>query len=197
MTVHQGTHPRRRDILALAALACVGSSAAGHGALGPVEPPRVAPPLPLLLHDGRRTLLPTLLQGRVTALQLMFTGCSAICPAQGAVFASVQAMTAARPAAGLLLSLSIDPLSDDAHALTEWRRKFGAGDGWVAAAPPLKHAEVMLDFVDGRVRRDQAGDRHNAQVFLFDRHVRLAYRLAEFASARDVASAMQELARRS
>lgn len=172
------------------------TQAAAHGSLGPVTPPRAAPPLPLTLHDGRPATLPALLRGRVTALQLMFTGCSAICPVQGAVFATLQGLVLGALPPARLLSLSIDPLSDDAAALDGWRRRFGATEGWVAAAPPLKHAEAMLDFVEGRSAPGRVADRHNAQVFLFDAQGRLAYRLAEFAAPRDIARAMTELARR-
>jgi len=41
--------------------------------------------------DGRRTPLPTALAGEATAVQRMFTGCSSVCPMQGAVFAAVAA----------------------------------------------------------------------------------------------------------
>lgn len=170
--------------------------ASAHGGLGPVTPPRPAPPLPLTLHDGRSTTLPALLRGRVTALQLMFTGCSASCPVQGAVFASLQGLVLGALPAARLLSLSIDPVSDDAAALDGWRRRFGAAEGWLAAAPPVRHGEAMLDFVEGRSAAGRVADRHNAQVFLFDVQGRLAYRLAEFAAPRDIARAMTELARR-
>lgn len=201
----------RRALLALGALggcgrwAALGGAGAGllatppataHGGLGPVTPPRAAPPLPLTLHDGRATTLPALLRGRITALQLMFTGCSASCPVQGAVFASLQGLVLGALPAARLLSLSIDPLSDDAAALEGWRRRFGAAEGWLAAAPPVRHADAMLDFVEGRSAPGRVADRHNAQAFLFDAQGRLAYRLAEFAAPRDIAQAMTELAHR-
>jgi protein SCO1/2 len=171
--------------------------AAAHGALGPVTPPRVVPPLTLTLHDGRVATLPALLRGRITALQLMFTGCSASCPVQGAVFAALQGLVLGSLPAARLLSLSIDPVGDDAQALAAWRQRFGAAEGWLAAAPPVKHAEAMLDFVEGRPPAGRVSDRHNAQVFLFDAQGRLAYRLAEFAAPRDIARAMVELSRSS
>lgn len=178
-----------------AGTASLASLARAHGELGLVTPPRPAPALPLTLHDSRAATLPALLQNRVTALQLMFTGCSATCPVQGASFAALQPLVFGPLPRAQLLSLSIDPLSDDAAALATWRRKFGAAGDWLAAAPPVRHAEVMLDFVAGRPAAARAAERHNAQVFLFDAQGRLAYRLAEFAAPRDVARAMQELAR--
>lgn len=152
--------------------------------LGLVEPPRPAPPLALVLHDSRRIGLPQLLTGRITALQLMFTGCSATCPIQGALFASLQERVLGAVPGAQLVSISIDPLRDDARALAAWRSRFGARDQWVAAAPSVREADVMLDFVTGRAA---GADRHTAQVYLFDRQGRLAYRFAEFAPAADLA----------
>jgi protein SCO1/2 len=184
-----------RRVVLVAGAGLAARPAAAHGGLGPVTPPLGVPDLPVTLHDGRRATLPSLLRNRITAVQLMFTGCSASCPVQGAVFAVLQGLVLGALPAALLLSLSIDPLSDDAAALKAWRRRFGAAEGWLAASPPVKHAEVMLDFMQGRRAPGRVADRHNAQVFLFDARGRLAYRLAEFAAPRDIARAMTELAR--
>ena len=192
-----GTSGAAGRVAALGGGALAAQSAAAHGALGLVTPPRAVPALPVTLHDGRASTLPALLRGRITALQLMFTGCSASCPVQGATFAALQGLVLGALPAARLLSLSIDPLSDDAAALDAWRRRFGATDDWLAAAPPMRLAEAMLDFVQGRSAPGRVADRHNAQVFLFDAQGRLAYRLAEFAAPRDIARAMTELARAS
>lgn len=183
--------PRRTLLQALLAGA-VAAPARGHTLLGPLTPPLPAPPLTLTLHDGRSAPLRQLLGGRLTALQLMFTGCSATCPIQGAVFAALQPLVQDTVPGAQLLSVSIDPLADDAAALSAWRRRFGARDGWLAAVPPVRLADALLDFVGGR---SAGSDRHSAQVYLFDPQGRLAFRCAEFASARDVALAMATLAR--
>jgi protein SCO1 len=194
----------RRDGLALALAGLLGAAmprpGQAHGTLGPLVPPPPAPPLPLLLHDGRHLTLPELLRGRITAVQLMFTGCSATCPIQGAAFAELQRLLppAALPSAQWL-SVSVDALGDDAARLATWRRRFGADGRWWAAVPAPRHAEVLPGFLGGKpgVRsRDDTRDRHSAQVFLFDRLGRLAFRTAELAPPRSVAEAMQQLAAR-
>ena len=182
----------RRRALVGAAVATLLPAARAHGELGPVTPPRALPALKLTLHDGRQLSLQSLLAGRLTALQLMFTGCSAVCPVQGAVFAALQAQVLGALPGAQLLSLSIDPLNDDARALAAWRQRLGAQPGWVAAAPPLPHGDVMLDALAARAR---GSDRHSAQVVLIDRQGRLAFRCAEFAAPRDIARAMHELSR--
>jgi protein SCO1/2 len=187
----------RRRLLIAGAAAVAAPAAFAHTGLGPVLPRVRAPNLELTLHDGSKSSLQGLLQGRVCAVQLMFTGCSATCPLQGAVFAALQQQLSG-PAAALpgarLLSISIDPLADDARALAAWRRRFGADERWIAAVPPLRHADVMLDFVDGPARA--AGpDRHAAQTVLFDARGRLAYRMAPLAAAADIARVLRELDR--
>lgn len=188
--------PTRRRLLAGAALACVGPLARAHDGLGPLDPPRPMPPLPLSLHDGRQLGLQDLLRGRTTALQLMFAGCSAVCPLQGAVFARLQTLVLGRVPGAQLLSVTIDPLSDDARALAAWRVRFGARDGWIAGAPPVAQSARLPEFVAPQATaRAGRSDPHTKQVMLIDTQGRLAYRCAELAAAEDIAHAMDRLAR--
>jgi protein SCO1/2 len=192
-----GAWSRRAWLLCAAALAQPWRAAA-HATLGPVEPRRPAPPLPLTLHDGRSVRLDEWLRGHLSAVQLVFTGCSSVCPIQAAVFAALQRhfeQAAPAPARARLLSISIDPLGDDAPALKTWLQRHGAGPRWAAAVPAVRHAEVMLDFLAGRPANGKVADRHTAQVYLFDAQGRLAFRCAELASPADIAKAMVELAR--
>jgi protein SCO1/2 len=167
----------------------------GHAMLGPVEPRPAAPPLPLTLHDGQPARLEALLPGRVTAVQLMFAGCSATCPLQGAIFSAVQQRLDREGRQGVqLLSVSIDALGDDARALAAWRARFQAGPRWLAGVPPPAFADRLPSFLGGGPAR-RGNDRHTAQVFLFDTRGRLAYRFAELASAADLARGMADLQR--
>lgn len=172
--------PRRRALLAaLAGAAWVPGVASAvppqqHARFGRVDPPLTAPALPLGRADGSRTDLQRELSGRVTAVQLMFTGCSAVCPIQGALFAEV-----ARRLPGpdcRLLSLSVDPLGDDAPALQAWLARFGSPKGWQAAVPKGRDVDRLLGFLDGRA---EGVDRHTGQVYLFDRRGRLVFRTAD------------------
>lgn len=186
----------RRDLLkgvaALALLRTTGGVSA-HGLLGPVTPALPLPALEVTLHDGRRLPLAAVLRGRLTALQLMFTGCSSVCPVQGAVFAELQALlrreSAGRAPAPQLLSISIDALGDDAPALARWRTQFGAGADWRAGVPDLAGVDRLLDTLRGRAT---GVDRHSAQVFIVDGAGRLVYRCAELASATAVAQVLRQ-----
>ncbi len=189
---------RRRQLLCLLGFAAFSASqnSLAHGEMGPVEPRLLAPATPLVLHDGRQTDLQRVLLGRWTALQLMFTGCSAVCPIQGAVFSSLQndGLMQRLPKAQLL-SISIDPLADNPAALAAWLRRFEARPAWTAASPPVAWVDRLLDFVKGRTPPNkQNADRHTAQVYVFDQNARLAFRLAELADPAEIAKVINALA---
>ena len=102
------------------------SSACSCGAQAPLALvlPRVpAPQLPLTDTLGRSICLPARLRGKVTAVQLMFAGCSSTCPIQGAVFAAVAQKVKAPDVR--LLSLTVDPLDDTPQSLHTWLGRFG------------------------------------------------------------------------
>jgi protein SCO1 len=165
-----------------------------HGSFGPVQPALAAPALSLSDTNGQRVALTAMLTGRVTALQLMFTGCSATCPIQGAMFAEVQQRLAADDPRLRLLSVSIDPLGDDPKALRAWLAKFGAQSArWSAALPQLKEVDTLLDFVRGRA---PGVDRHTAQAFVFDRHARLVYRTEDMPNPPELVRLLKQVAAR-
>lgn len=185
----------RRQLLAAGALAwALGrhTSALAHESAGPVAPRQAVPPtLRVTRTDGQAALLQDLLKGRITAVQLMFTGCSATCPIQGALFADAQARLPPANQHLRLLSVSIDPLSDDAPALARWLGRFGAQPArWSAAAPAVRDVDLLLDFLRGRA---VGADRHTAQAYLFDRQGRLAFRTVDMPPGSELVRLMQEL----
>lgn len=191
-------HPTRRHLLAGAAAGLAmpvwTGRARAHGSFGPVQPALAAPAL--RLHDtaGRPAELAALLRGRTTALQLMFTGCSATCPIQGALFAQAQQHLAGGEPQLRLLSISIDPLGDDMPALRAWLARFGAqGSRWSAAVPGLNDVDRLLDFLRGRA---PGVDRHTAQAFVFDRQARLVWRTEDMPDPLELVRLMQGIAAR-
>lgn len=184
----------RRHLLMATGLALL--STPGHRALadgiGPVRPRPAPPSARLLRHDGRSTTLAVQLSGRVTAVQLMFTGCSAICPLQGALFASLQARLSAQAITDVqLLSLSIDPLGDSPQALNAWRERYGANARWNAAAPAPADLDKVLDLF--APAGPSLGDRHTTAVNLFDREGRLAWRTSGLPPLDEISGALQRL----
>ncbi len=198
-----GLRPTRRAVVGALAGAPLGLAAGldarravaqvapPHEPFGPVTPPVAAPPLVVARDDGAAVELPRLLRGRTTAVQLVFTRCTATCPIQAALFAGV-ARRLRRPDAQLL-SLSIDPAHDRPAALRAWLARFAAPARWRAAAPREEDVDRLLDFFRGRAT---GADRHTARVYLFDREARLVFRTAELPTAAHVVDAMDEVARR-
>ncbi|MEX3815274.1 SCO family protein [Paraburkholderia sp. BR13439] len=75
----------------------------------------------------------------------MFTGCSSVCPLQGALFSAVQQGI---PRLGSqyplrLISLSIDPLADSPGALRAWLERFDAGPARHAVRPRIGDVEEI------------------------------------------------------
>ena len=189
------TLSRRQVLVAGLAGSCMAWAprrAAAHALYGPVDP-RVPPPaMTLTTAQGRSVALQTLLKGHITAVQLMFTGCTATCPIQGAIFADAASRLATAGRELRLLSISIDPLGDGPQALTAWLQRFGASaPRWEAAVPAVNDVDKLLDFLRGRA---SGVDRHTAQAFLFDRQARLAFRTTDMPAGGELAALMRQLA---
>lgn len=89
------------------------------------------PDVEVQTQDGAtRRFYRDLVQGRVVAINFIFTSCTTICPTMGATFARVQKMLAARGSKVELLSVSIDPAVDTPARLTSWSQRLGARPGW-------------------------------------------------------------------
>ncbi|WP_423762984.1 SCO family protein [Burkholderia sp. NLJ2] len=158
-----------------------------HG--GRVTPPVPVPDVPVHTADGRATHLHALLNGRVTALQLFFTGCSSTCPIQGAVFQRVQGLLGPRRHPDVqLLSLSISPLEDTPARMRAWLARFDARPGWIAAAPELQDVDALQALFGGGLT---GLDNHSTQVQVVDRAGALIWRTYELPSAESVADILR------
>jgi protein SCO1/2 len=144
----------------------------GHLAFGPVRPARSLPSTPVLLDSGETRELRSLVAGHWTLVQLIFTGCSTTCPIQGAIFAKTQLDFMAAGLDAQFLSISIDPLGDDANSMTKWLESFGGHPGWRAVVLPFEGLGPLLDVLGGR---GKGVDVHDARVYLVDPHGNLRY----------------------
>ena len=169
---------RRRQLVALAgALAFMRPTvtrAANEPPVGWLNPRLPAPPLHITGSDGRKLALPAALAGKVTAVQLMFTGCSSSCPIQGALFAALAGRLQAKDVR--LLSISIDALGDTPPLLTAWLARFGRHPSWDAGVADVSEVDRLGDFMKGVAGKPGV---HTAQVFLFDRDGRLCHRTGD------------------
>jgi len=191
--------PRRRlcaGAAAWAATAAAGIAPHAHAQRvfadhGRVDPPVPVPDVAVRRADGGWASLADLVRGHATALHLMFTGCSTVCPIQGAIFERVQTLLPDRLERAIqLLSLSIDPLSDTPGALQAWLARFGAREGWIAAAPRASDLNRLLDlFGQGR----NAVENHATQVNIIDRRGELVFRTSQLPSADSIADILRRV----
>ncbi|MFA8356923.1 SCO family protein [Burkholderia ubonensis] len=145
-----------------------------HHPWGAIEPAESMPDIGIVLANGARRKLGDMLRGMTTAIQFVFTGCSATCPLQGAIFQTLQAKLAQRPIPDVqLLSISIDPANDTPVAMTAWLKRFDARSGWQAAIPSSNDLEALE-----RLYRDvrNPADSHIDQTFISSRSAQLVWK---------------------
>jgi protein SCO1/2 len=113
--------------LAIALLAALPSFAAAP----PNAPPAARSAIkdvPVQTQDGKTVrFYSDLVKGRVVAINFIFTSCTTICPLMGARFARLQQLA---PPGVSLISVSIDPTTDNPARLSAWSKRLGARPGW-------------------------------------------------------------------
>lgn len=186
----------RRGVLAglvaaplAAALPARSTAFAPHGR---IDPPQRCPAIATLRDDGAAQPLATLLEGRITAVQFMFTACTSLCPILGASFVQVQEQLRPGPRSRLaLLSISVDALGETPATLQAWRRRLGAVERWRAAVPRPADADRLTRWAAGAV--PFAFDTHASQILLFDSAARLVYRTADLPRPEELVRLMHEI----
>jgi len=190
---------RRRHVLLQGLLGpCLAWAAPGsvsaHASFGPVDPREALPLMKVTTLDGASVDLASALKGSVVALQLMYTGCSATCPIQGAMFAQLQQKLSSAHSEVQLVSISIDPRGDDLVSLRAWMRRHGANaKQWRALLPHAQDVDRLLAVLKGG---STGADRHTPQVYVLDRQGRLMYRTGDIPSADAVFSLLQAVSTR-
>jgi len=167
----------------------------GHRGPGPIVPPVPVPQLPVLLEDGTSTDLAAMMQGKVSALQFVLTGCGSFCPILGTIFSRVQDQLGGGDEFQLV-SLSLDPVGDTPRAFTAWLAKFGAGRHWRAAIPQTGPAGIIALLQAWGLATGTSSVFHTETVLLVDRTGRLVYRFADLPDPAPVAGMMRRLAAR-
>jgi protein SCO1 len=155
-------------VLASAHASHPAASSPSPGATLLLRPTRPVSRLRLRMADGATSDLRSLVEGQVTAVQLMFTGCGTTCLTQGALFAALQERLAGTHRERRLLSISIDALGDEPKVLAAWLGRFGAqGALWTAGVPSVQQAETLLAEFSVESRSVNAAE-HLNRVFVVD-----------------------------
>lgn len=109
---------------------------------------RAAPAIPDVelrdQHGRTHNFYRDLVQGRVVAINFIFTSCSTICPQLGAGSAALARNLAGAEADYRVISISIDPENDTPERLRAWSENFGAPDGWTLLTGSRRDVETLL-----------------------------------------------------
>ena len=90
-----------------------------------------------------------LIQGKVVAINFIYTTCRTVCSLMGAKFAELQQRLHEQgaeqtPLAPHLLSISVDPVVDTPQRLQAWGQQFHAGPGWTMLTGDTYAIETLL-----------------------------------------------------
>ena len=90
--------------------------------------------LPLLDQDGKTVRFRTDVVGdRIVVMDTFFTTCGLICPILGAIFMELQDLRAtASGGRSVLVSISVDPLTDIPPRLKKYSEQWEARPGWTS-----------------------------------------------------------------
>lgn len=137
----------RRDFLAR--LGMFGAYALSGGAWARETPSgarvRIAD-VTLVDHNGRRLhLRRDAIGDRVVVASFVFTSCSSVCPLISGVFSQLQGMLEQRlPREVVLLSLTVDPLTDSPDRLKPLAQRHSSGPGWLWLTGRVNDVEAAL-----------------------------------------------------
>lgn len=104
------------------------------------------PATPLLDQRGETVRFgPDLVDGKVVAINFVFTTCTTVCPPMGANFGKLQSLLGERAGRDVhLVSVSIDPAVDTPQRLAAWGQRFGAGDAWTLVTGDKPRVDELL-----------------------------------------------------
>lgn len=95
------------------------------------------PDVTLVTQEGKEVrVYSDLVRGRTVLLNTIFTTCTTICPPMGANFARLQRLLDGKISNDelkerlVLLSISVDPVTDTPQRLKAWKEKFKGQPGW-------------------------------------------------------------------
>jgi len=142
--------------------------------------------------DGRTVhFYRDLIQGKVVAVNFIFTTCTTVCPPMGALFGQLQEAERERLGRDLfLISVSIDPVVDTPERLAAWGKKFGAKPGWTLVTGDKEDITTILKAMGVYVPSFQD---HQPVTLIGNDSAGAWRRVYGFATARKLASLIDEV----
>ncbi len=106
--------------------------------------PLELPDVVLTNEAGQSVRLRELVAGKIAVIQTIFTSCGTICPPMGLNFGKLQKLVEDQPDV-VLISISIDPITDVPERLAAWADKFEAGESWTQLTGTSKDIRATLE----------------------------------------------------
>lgn len=147
------------------------------------------PDVEVVTHEGKTVrFYSDLVKGRNVAVNFIFTNCSTICPASGAMFATLQKQSRDLH----FISISIDPAYDTPKRLTAWSKKFRSDAGWTLITGKQANIDAILKALGGPEGRSQD---HNPLTIIGSDTTRTWRRLYGFPGSEKIAETVNEVTR--
>lgn len=145
----------RRDLAAAGLLGVAALGLPGRARAEAMLPARMAD-VTLLARDGRPVRWRSdVLRDRIAVVNFVFTTCSSLCPPMSATLASYQQrLQQARDARVVLVSISVDPLTDTPRRLDAFARAFDPGPSWWWLTGEPRAVFGLLDALDAQTGGD-------------------------------------------
>lgn len=155
--------------------------------------PTFAPKVPdveVVTHEGKTVrFYSDLVKGKAVAVNFIFTNCSTICPASGAMFASLQKQGGSDLH---FISVSIDPNYDTPKRLDAWSKRFRTQPGWTLVTGSQASIDAIVQAFGGPAGRPQD---HNPLTIIGSDATKQWLRLYGFPGAARVSQAVAEVTR--
>ncbi len=146
------------------------------------------PDVEVVTHEGKSVhFYSDLVKGRNVAVNFIFTNCTTICPASGAMFASLQKQGDRNLH---FISVSIDPSYDTPKRLTAWSKRFRTEPGWTLITGEQTAIDAIVKAFGGPAGRPQD---HNPLTIIGSDMTRTWRRLYGFPGADKVAETVEEV----
>lgn len=144
MSVHRSIRTvRLLALLLLGSATAIGETATFTPSIPDVE---------VVTHEGKKVrFYSDLVKGKVSAVNFVYTNCSTICPASGALFGSLQKKNPGVQ----FISVSIDPTVDTPQRLASWSKPFRTQDGWTLVTGDPAAIEQIARAFGTKVARPQ------------------------------------------
>ena len=123
----------------------------------------------LLTHEGKAVrFYDDLLKGKLVVINMMYTSCTGICPANTAAMRALQQALGSRVGREVFMySLSLRPEFDSPAALRDYATQYGAGPGWTFLTGKPAQVDAIrrkLGFYDSNPVADADISRHTGMV---------------------------------